>query len=148
MITRTPLVHRFKLARFWTMVTWFLLSGRLVQPATAAYGEVPIYFVKNHGQFGPHGSFAARGAPSTVFFDSTEVLIAAGGGTVRLSFLGRIQRWRLRAWFVRLRGSTSSLGRLSNGGHAWDRVAYGDIFRGIDLIYSSPRGRLKSEFIV
>ncbi len=151
MITRIASVLQVHPARFWTAVAWFLLSGYFVQPANAGYGQIPLYFVENRGQFEGHAKYVARGTGMTGFFDATSVTVAADQGRFRLSFPGGNPAPRLEGMgpsAARINFLVGAPSQWRTDLPGWDAVAYRDIFPGVDLIYSSSRDRLKSDFVV
>ena len=151
MISRIPSVLQVTPMRFWTAVAWFVLSGWFVQPAHAAHERIPMYFIENQGQFQGPAKYVARGSEVTGYFDRASIVVAAEHGSFRLSFPGANPG-------VRLDGMGPSAARINflvgppnqwrTDLPAWSGVAYRDIFPGIDLLYSSQRDRLKSDFIV
>ncbi len=151
MITRIASVLHFSFASLGTALAWFLLSGWLVQPAHAGYGQVPMYFVENHGQFPAPAKYVACGAGLTGYFEPDAVVIEAGGNTVSVSFPGANHGARLEGMgpsAARINFLTGAPSEWKTDLPAWDGVAYRAIFPGVDLIYSSSRNRLKSDFIV
>lgn len=151
MITRIPSVLQFHRVRFWTAVVWFLLSAWLVQLAKAGYGQVPMYFVENRGQFPVQTKYVARGAGLTGYFGAASAVIAAGDDSFRVTFPGanptaRLEGMKLSAAHINFLVGAPSQWRTDLP--AWDAIAYRGIFPGVDLIYSSCCDRLKSDFIV
>ncbi|HLN00183.1 MAG TPA: SBBP repeat-containing protein [Bryobacteraceae bacterium] len=151
MITRILSVVQFNPARFWTALAWLLVSGWLVQPANAGYGQVPMYFVENRGQFDGHAKYVARGSRLTGYFDATSVVFAVDEASFRLSFPGANPASRLEGMgpsAARVNFLVGAPAQWRTDLPAWDAIAYRAIFPGVDLIYSSTRDRLKSDFIV
>jgi len=151
MITRIPSVLQFNHARFWTAAAWFLLSGWLVQPANAGYGQVPLYFVENQGQYRAQAKYVARGPQLTGYFDEASVFVAADRGSFRISFPGANASPRLEGMgraAARINFLVGAPSQWRTDLPAWDAIAYRSIFPGVDLIFSSDRDRLKSDFIV
>jgi hypothetical protein len=146
MINRIASALPYDRPRFWAAAAWFLLSGLLVQPANAGYGQVPMYFVENRGQFRSDVRYAVRGPQLTGYFSSREVEVTAGSSHFRVRFPGgnpapAIEGMGLLA--ARINFLVGAPGQWRTDLPAWDRVAYRDIFPGIDLAYSSYNNYLK-----
>jgi|SRR5579871_885719 len=151
MVTTAAVITRFRSCRFWTAVVWFILSGWLVQPARASYGQVPSYFVENRGQFPGKARYVAQGAHLAGFFDEASVLFVADGGSLRLTFPGSNPSARLEAGgpaAARINFLRGDPTEWRTDVPAWNAIAYRSLFPGIDLVYSSVRGRVKSDYIV
>ena len=151
MINRFPSVPHFNNPRFWMAVAWFLLSGLLVQPANAGYGQVPMYFVENRGQFRSEVRYAVRGAQLTGYFGPGEVEVTAGSSRFRFRFPGGNPASSIEAIgpsAARINFLVGDPGQWRTDLPAWDAIAYRAIFPGVDLIYSSYNNCLKSDFIV
>ncbi len=151
MVNRIATVLPFNRPRFWAAVAWFLLSGFLVQPANAGYGQVPMYFFENRGQFRSEVRYAVRGPQLTGQFGSSEVEVTAGSSTFQVRFPGGNPAPSIEGIGPsagRINFFVGERGRWRTDVPAWGAVAYHDIFPGIDLIYSSYNNRLKSDFIV
>jgi hypothetical protein len=64
------------------------------RPAISAYGQLPIRFEPNRGQFDPRVRFAARGDRSSLFLTQNEAVLALSGSrhkavfALRMSFAG------------------------------------------------------------
>jgi hypothetical protein len=120
-----------------------------------ALTELPLYFVENDGQMDPRAEYYAHGPEASVFFTS---------GGLRLSLphpSGR--QWALGVGFVGAH-PTEPAGlektpavisdfreepeRWRTGVPTYSRVAYGDLWPGIDLFYSGTGSRLKYSFVV
>ena len=151
MLTRLPSVFQFNSAKFWTAVAWLLISGWLVQSAQAEYGKVPIFFVENRGQIQAQAKYVAKASHLTGYFDANSVVFAADQGSFRLSFPGAAPAPRLEAMgptAARINFLVGDPSQWRTNLPAWDAIAYRSIFPGVDLIYSSHREQLKSDFIV
>jgi hypothetical protein len=117
--------------------------------------ELPLYFVENDGQMDPRAEYYAHGPEASVFFTS---------GGLRLSLphpSGR--QWALGVGFVGAH-PTEPAGlektpavisyfreepeRWRTGVPTYSRVAYRDLWPGIDLFYSGTDSRLKYSFVV
>jgi hypothetical protein len=151
MINRIPSVLPYNRPRVWAAVAWSLLSGFLVQPANAGYGQVPMYFVENRGQFRSEVRYAVRGPQLTGYFGSREVEVTAGGSRFHVRFPGGNPAPAIEGMgpsAARINFLVGAPGQWRTDLPAWDRLAYRDIFPGIDLIYSSFNNCLKSDFLV
>ncbi len=136
--------------RFWAAVAWFFLSGFLVQSARG-YGEVPLYFVENRGQFRSEVRYGVKGPELTGYFGPREIEVAAGDSRIRVSFPGGNPAPAIEPMGssgARINFLIGAPGQWRTDLPAWDAVAYRGLFPGVDLIYSSSRNSLKSTFIV
>ncbi|MBZ5595732.1 MAG: SBBP repeat-containing protein [Acidobacteriia bacterium] len=157
MIERDRLVPQFPTARFWIATAWCVASGFLVQPAQAGYGEIPVYFVENRGQFGADQTASApvrymvKGPALTGYFSANQLMLTMGQSSFRVSFPGAnpapamegIRAMAARVNFMLGAPSEWRVDLPTYGG-----VAYRSIFPGIDLVYSTSGGRLKSDFFL
>jgi hypothetical protein len=136
------------------------VADRATSPARGdevrgALTELPLYFVENRGEVDPRAEYYVHGPEASVFFTT---------GGLRLSLphpSGR--RWALGVGFVGA-DPTEPAGRektpavisyfsgdpewWSSGNPTYSRVAYRDLWPGIDLFYSGPGSRLKYSFVV
>jgi hypothetical protein len=123
--------------------------------ACTSFGNLPLYFVENHGQLPESVGYTLEGADKTLYFTPegvTFALVRDGG------------RWSLKLDFidanpdVKPRGGTRDeavfsyfQGRPENwhvGAPAWRGIVYEDLWPGIDLAYNGTVNRLKYEFVV
>jgi len=155
MIERRPLVPPFCTARFWVAAAWCLVSGFFVQPAQAGYGQIPIFFVENRGQFdaesaaNPPVRYVMKGPAVTGYFSSNQVLLTMGQSSFRVSFPGANPTPVLEG--IRAMGARVNFMRGDRRDWRTDLPAYGgiayrNIFPGVDLVYSVSSNSLKSDF--
>src|SRR5947208_3756799 len=116
------------------------------------YGQVPLAFIANRGQTHAAVRFTAKAPGLTAFFTQNEVVVDVRGASVRMRYLGASVAPRVdgldqqegRANF--LIGDDPSQWRTDVP--LYSRVAYKDLYPGIDMVYSSHARLLKSEFVV
>ena len=154
MIERSALVPKFRSARFWAAAAWCILSGWFVQPAQAGYGQVPVFFVENQGQYGPEQSdvrYAVKGPALNGYLSANRAVLTMGQSSFGVRFQGAnptptiegIRELPARVHFMLGAPTEWRVDLPAYGG-----IAYRDIFPGIDLIYSVSDGHLKSDFLV
>jgi len=138
-----------------------------------AYGRLPLSFEQNQGQTDPRVKFVARGAGYTLFLTSNGAALElmppqAGrrpGSRLETAESGRGTMASLR---LRLRGANpdaavEGTGKLpgrtnylvGNDPQRWRagipsyaRVAYRDVYPGVDLVYYGNQGQLEYDFVV
>lgn len=165
-----PVSRHCDLARFFVVGILFLVALATLtleprwQPAVAntphvaaltsqkaltasAYGQLPIRFEPNRGQFDPRVKFSARGERSSLFLTQNEAVVALAGSNdkpafaLRMSFAGET---RTAPSLIRgldpTPGTTNYL--LGNDPSRWltkipsfAKVQYDNIFPGIDLLF-------------
>jgi hypothetical protein len=115
--------------------------------------RVPLYFEANRGQTAPEVRFLARAAGYDVFLTTTAAVIMRPASTpLRMIFIGANPEPRVSG-LDQLPGKTNYLrGALPS---AWltnvptyARVAYRDLYPGVDLVYHADHQRLEYDFIV
>lgn len=143
-----------------------------VPTLSSEFGKLPLAFVPNVGQTDPAARFQAHPLSGTLFFASSEVVLALDGAVPRLS--------RLDASAEPLGGASPSVVRLRFEGanpaveivgenrlpgianyflgddpahwHAnvptYAGIVYKDLYPGIDLHYEGTSGRLKDSYVV
>jgi len=155
MIECRSLVPPFRTARFWVAAISCFVSALFVQPAQAGYGEIPIFFVENRGQFGaesaanPPVRYMVKGPALTGYFSTNQVLLTLGQSSFRLSFPGANPAPALegiRATGARINFMRGDRRDWRTGLPAYGGIAYRNIFPGIDLVYSVSADSLKSDF--
>ena len=151
------LVRRFPNARFWIAAASCLVSGFFVQSAKAGYGQVPIFFVENRGQFGadtaanPPVRYMVKGPALTGYFSANQLRLTMGQSSFRVSFPGANPAPALEGIRAMAARVNFMLGRESEWRvdlPAYGGIAYRDIFPGVDLVYSVSDGHLKSDFLL
>ena len=132
----------------------------------AAYGALPISFELNRGQSDRRVRFLAHGQGSSLYLTATDAVLtlagakqrAAGksgtavGATVRLHLVGASAASRITG-LDRLPGRVNYLigrdtSRWITGVPTYARIAYHNVYRGIDLIYHGQQGRLEYDYVV
>jgi hypothetical protein len=132
------------------------------------YGQLPLSFEANAGQFAPYVDFAARGPGYTLFLmpgamglavrQPTSRLaqerraVSAAGPSLRMSMEGANPEPRA----VRLESLPgqvnyflgSDVTRWRTGIATYSRVGYQDIYPGVDVVYYGNQGRLEYDFLV
>jgi len=118
------------------------LAGSLRGGASDSnYGQIPLTFVANHGQVHHSVRFTAKGPGLTAYFTPDEVVVDLRGAAVRMRYLGANVS-------PGLDGLDPQEGRVNyligNDPSQWKtdiplygRVAYKDLYPGIDMVYSS-----------
>jgi uncharacterized protein (TIGR03437 family) len=134
---------------------WIFIVG------AAAYGQVkrspaqegmPLLFETNAGQTDPSVRFLSRGSHSTLFFTGEGAVFAPenGASALRLSLVGKsvepVGLAQLSAKVNDLRGSDSA--RWQTGIPVFEKVQYGQVYPGIDLIYYGKKGHLEYDFVL
>jgi hypothetical protein len=116
------------------------------------YGQIPLAFIANRGQTHRSVRFTAKAPGLTAYFTPGEVVVDVRGSTIRMQFPGANVSPSLdgldpqsgRANFL----IGDDPGQWRTDVPLYSRVVYRDLFPGIDMVYSSHRRLLKSEFVV
>jgi hypothetical protein len=118
--------------------------------------HLPLAFVENRGQLDPRAGFSLQRAGTSVYFTDAGLRMNLGG-------TGNIPAWNLALDFVGARtvppdGLVRNPGVVSyftgnaedwhTGVPTYSRVAYRDLWPGIDLVYSGTGSHLKYSFLV
>src|SRR5271169_4023896 len=146
MIERSALVPKLHSPHFWAAAAWFILSGCLVQPAQAGYGQVPVFFVENRGQFGAEQTdvrYLVKGPALTGYLSANRAVLTMGQSTFGVHFQGAnptpviegIRQLPARVHFMLGAPTEWRVDLPAYGG-----IAYREIFPGIDLVYSVSDG--------
>lgn len=122
-------------------------------PVKPAFGKLPVRFEANAGQTDGSVRFIARTAGSTVFFTRTEAVFALKhGGVLRMRFPDSstsatiVGQNRLPGVTNYLVGSDRT--KWHKGIHAFSKVAYRDLYPGIDLVFYGAASDLEYDFVV
>lgn len=122
--------------------------------ARVAIGNIPIHFVPNQGQADSSVRFVGQGFGATLLLtdDAALVVDVASRMVLRQSIVGGRRPLQLEASHP-LGGKTHFF--LDRGQHQWQtdvaqfaRVAYRDVYPGIDLVYYGNAGTLEYDWIV
>ena len=134
----------------------------------AHWGEMPLYFIANQGQMDSRIAFYVQGSDKTLYFTREGVTFALTSPPspllVREGRRGEERgRWIVKLDFVgansvRPSGQAQTEAVISyfkgspDEWHAglptYSKIAYPDLWQGIDLVYSGTVNRLKHEFVV
>ncbi len=119
--------------------------------AAPSYGELPLSFVPNAGQFESQVRFQVKGANGTIHFTSSQVVFSSDGAVVRATFVGAAPAPELTG-FDPLPGTASFFvgdpARWRAGLPTFGALRYEALYPGIDLVYRGGKGALKREFAV
>ena len=164
------------IALAWSGATWSRSQPRKVvkqishdaaaQPDAAtkarlneAYGQLPLSFEANVGQIDPQVDFISRGSGYTLFLTPREAVLAlrnthdsAAGAELRMKFVGSESRPRV-AGQEELPGKVNYLTgkdprRWRTGVSTYGKVAYQDLYPGVDLVYYGNQRQLEYDFVV
>src|SRR5712664_3621530 len=120
---------------------------------TDAYRSLPFSFEPNLGQSDARVKFLARTRGITVFLTATDTVLSTGRTAVRMRLIGANSAARI-AGIDALPGRSHSFsgrdpGRWRTDVPTYTRVAYRDIYPGIDLVYYGTQERqLEYDFVV
>jgi hypothetical protein len=118
------------------------------------YGSMPLYFVKNQGQSDQNVSFTINGSEKSLYFTPEGFTLAFNSNgsryVIKLDFLGANH-----VHPVAVGSSTAQVSFFKGVPEEWHtglpaftRIAYRDLWPGIDLTYSGTTSSLKYEFVV
>src|SRR5947207_184154 len=120
---------------------------------TDAYRSLPFSFEPNLGQSDARVKFLARTRGMTVFLTATDSVLSTGRTAVRMRLLGANSAARIEGLDA-LPGRSHSFigrdpGRWRTDVPTYTRVAYRDIYPGIDVVYYGTQERqLEYDFVV
>ncbi len=145
--------------------TW-MRSGSTPQPDSAAkarlkesYGQLPLSFEANVGQTDPEVDFISRGSGHTLFLKPREAVLALRKGdkssaatVLRMKFVGSESAPQAAAQ-SELPGKVNYLigkdpSRWRTGISTYARVAYQNLYPGVDLVYYGNQRQLEYDFVV
>jgi beta-propeller repeat-containing protein len=120
-----------------------------------ACGQLPLSFEANGGQTDPQVDFISRGSGYTLFLTPREAVLAmraASATVLRMKFVGGESR-------PRVTGQQELPGKINyligkdpkhwrTGISTYEKVAYQNIYPGVDLIYYGNQRQLEYDFIV
>ncbi len=122
------------------------------------FGKFPLYFTENRGQLDSRISYYVSGRDKEVYFARDGVTISL----IQHRPNRDPERWALKMDFlnanpaVRIEGDEVTESRISyfsgsqeswkSGLRTFSRIAYRDLWPGIDLVYSGTLGRMKYSF--
>jgi hypothetical protein len=139
------------------------MKGRLNE----AYGQLPLSFEANIGQVQSEVDFISRGSGYTLFLTPREAVLALRGpspssttgnsrssaqAVVRMKFVGSEAKPRV-AGQQELPGKVNYLigndrTRWRTGVSTYAKVAYQDLYPGVDLVYYGNQRQLEYDFVV
>src|SRR5688572_2506495 len=151
------------------LVVWFIPVDEA--PLRQAYASIPLSFEANQGQTDPSVRFLSRGRGSTLFLTPTEAVLvlrtrARGKGLeARGGDASPAEQALLRMRLVNanptpvVEGLEELPGKshyfIGNDPTKWQthvphyaRVAYREVYPGIDLVYHEARGQLEYDFVL
>jgi len=121
----------------------------------ATFGKLPICFIENRCVYPDEVAYYVQGADKTLFFTKEGITFRlkgkGGGWVVKLEFVGANRDVKPRgedqqqAVFSYFKGPEKDWKR---GLKTYAKVAYEDLWPGIDLIYKGTVNELKYEFVV
>jgi Beta-propeller repeat len=120
---------------------------------TDAYRSLPFAFEPNLGQSDARVKFLARTRAITVFLTATDTVLSTGRTAVRMRLVGANPVARIQGLDALPGRSHSFIGRDPSRWRTnvptYARVAYRDIYPGIDLVYyGTQERRLEYDFVV
>src|SRR2546425_1839517 len=120
---------------------------------TEAYRSLPFSFEPNLGQSDARVKFLARTRGLTVFLTATDTVLSTGRTAVRMRLVGANSAARIQGLDELPGRSHSFIGRDPSRWRTnvptYARVAYRDIYPGIDLVYYGTQERqLEYDFVV
>src|SRR5438093_3333490 len=120
---------------------------------TDAYRSLPFSFEPNLGRSDARVKFMARTRGMTVFLTATDTVLATGWSAVRMRLVGANSAAEIQG-LDELPGRSHSFigrdpGRWRTNVPTYARVAFREIYRGIDLVYYGTQERqLEYDFVV
>jgi uncharacterized repeat protein (TIGR01451 family) len=150
-------VSRLAVAGFVVLASLASVSARAqtdeVLPRSEKLLQAPLRFEPYRGKAGPHLDYVARGMDYAVFLAPREAVLAAfGSAPVRMRLEGASRRPQAEALEPLPSRSHYFLGsdpaRWRSGVPHFGRVAYRQVYPGIDLVYHGHEGRLEYDFVV
>jgi hypothetical protein len=133
-------------------ICWTILFAQAAALAAAPGGDsVPVFFIANQGQAPAAVRFMAKSPGITAWFLDDGVVLRAAGGTVRLGFEGAEKSAALegqRPLAGRANFLTGDVDRWRLGVPLFGKIAYRNLYPGIDMVFGGSGRDLKSEFLV
>src|SRR6266850_1667265 len=140
---------------FLTATTFAAAQADLMTQArlTDAYRSLPFSFEPNLGQSDARVKFLARTRGISVFLTATDTVLSTGRTAVRMRLVGANSAARIEGLDALPGRSHSFIGRDPSRWRTdvptYTRVAYRDIYPGIDLVYYGTQERqLEYDFVV
>jgi len=133
------------------------VATRAPEAGFAAYGKLPLSFVRNAGQLDRRVHYSAQAAGASFFFTRKEAVYSFPQNkkpslALRLRFVGANRN-------VAIRGERLAPGRVNyllgndpskwhTGLRTYQRVVYRNLWPGVDMAFAGRGGELKYEFLV
>jgi len=131
----------------------------------AQYAQLPMRFERNQGQVDPEVKFLARGQGYTLFLTPNETVLElqktgaaaphtsrAAEAVLRMKFAGANPTPLVSGQDELPGKSNYFIGKSEKNWHtdvpAYARVQYGEVYRGVDLVYYGQQGQLENDFVV
>lgn len=150
----------------WTAAVWSaVIAAGLPMPAEAkpaavaidrGFGRMPLYFIPNGGQTDERIAFYVQGQDKSIYFSADGLTYSLGQASDTL--------WNVKLDFVAATKGVGPVGQEKCGAvisyfkgpkedwhtglEAYSKIAYPDLWPGIDLRYSGTVNRMKHEFVV
>ena len=124
-------------------------------PLLRTLAAIPLHIVENRGVYPEAVRYYVSGKDKTIFFGEDGITFVLRGKNhgwaVKLAFLDRSERMRLRAGVLRPAVFSYFQGPKENwktGLPSYGEITYENLWPGIDLVYRATVGALKYEFRV
>ena len=129
-----------------------LVQPTNLQPARAAYGELPMAFEPNVGQTDARVKFMARGSKYGLFLTDREAVLSLvhASSPLQMSLAGSNPTAAVAGTDALPGKSNYLIGRDSSRWHTdvpqFARVRYSQVYPGVDLVYYGKQGELEYDF--
>ena len=154
--TRTPIRLPSSRPQLEVLEERCLLSSGGMSRAADAYGQLPLSFEANQGQIDTQVNFLSRGSGYRLFLTPGEAVLSLAAGeandVVRMRIVGADPD-APSAGLEEQAGRSNYL--LGNDASQWftdiptyGKIAYDDVYDGIDVVYYGNQGQLEYDFIV
>ncbi len=114
--------------------------------------KTPLFFIENHGQADPKIKFYLKGVAQSVSFGEGEIIYSTPRRAIRQRFIDANRSPSINA-SKKLAGQVNYL--VGKDEKDWkqnipiyEEIAYQNLYPGIDLVFQTAEGKLKSEFRV
>ncbi len=121
-----------------------------VEPARRAYGQLPLLFETNRGQVDARVNYVARGGGYTVFLRPAEAVLrlqtADEAAALRMQLVGASATARARGLMRSATNITYLHGKTKQAVENYERVAFEQVWPGIDVVYHGAQRQLEYDF--
>jgi len=121
-------------------------------PIPPAYSQLPLYFEANRGQAGASLKFLARGPGYRLYLTSSEATLILQQDAIHLHLIGSHPHPLIEGEGLLPGKSNYFFGNDSQkwitGVAQYSKVAYRQVYPGIDMIYAGDRQQLEYSFVV